>query len=87
MEDVRLRIGNFPPLGEPRLELEVLVAAHERVEQQLVDALGLRIDADARVKVRGAAFDEDDDRVGIGLSAQDARHRSSASVQAIWTVA
>ena len=46
----------------------MLVAVHERVEEQFVDALGLGVDADARIEIVGTALDDHDQRVGVGLA-------------------
>ena len=66
MEDVGKRIGNLPTLGQSRLNVEVLVARQQRVEDKLVNALRLRIEAHPRIKVGGTALDNHYQRVGIG---------------------
>ena len=68
MKDVGQRIGNFPAVGQRRLQIKVIVPAHQRVEQQLADALRLRIYTHARIKIGGAALDDHHQRVGIGLA-------------------
>ncbi len=67
MEDVGLRIGNLPTFGQPRLQVEVLVAADERIEEQFVNALRLRVNPDTRIEIGGAALDDHHQRVGVGL--------------------
>ena len=68
MKNVGLRIGDLPTLGQPWLQLEVIVAADQRVEEKLVDSLRLRIDADTGVEVGWAALDDHHQRVGIGFA-------------------
>ncbi len=75
MKDVGQRIGNFPALRQPGLQVEVIVAADQGIEEQLVDALRLRVDADARIEVDGTALDDHDQRVGVGLAANTRRKR------------
>ena len=65
---IRLRIGGFPAFRQPGLQFEVFVAAHQRIEQKVVDALGLRIDANPRVEIRRTALDDHHQRVRIGLA-------------------
>src|SRR5664280_74193 len=65
VKDVRQGIGDLPLLGQRRLEIEMFIAAHERVEKQLVDALGLGVEADAGIEIGRAALDDHDQRVGI----------------------
>jgi hypothetical protein len=65
MEDNGERIGLLPALGEAWSDLVAGVASYEAVEEELVDVLRLRIDADAWVEVGGAAFDEEDYFAGV----------------------
>ena len=67
MEDVGFRIEDLPRIGEERFQLEVLIAADKRVEEQVANALGLSIESDARVEVGRAVLDDHDDGVGVGL--------------------
>src|SRR5207248_6209108 len=53
-------------LRQPGTQLEVLIAADERIEQQRVNALRLRVDSDSGVEIRGAALDDHHQRMGIG---------------------
>ena len=67
MKNIGERIGNFPALGEPGRDIEIIAAREQIIEDQIVDALRLRIDSDSRVEIRGARFDHHHQRVGIGL--------------------
>ena len=58
MKYVSSRVRNLPAFGERRLQVEVLVTPQQGVEQQLVDALRLRIGPDAGIEIRGTAFDD-----------------------------
>ena len=66
MEDVGQRVGKLPALGQAGLQLEVLVAGEQAVEEQLVDAFRLRVGPDARVEVGGAALDDHHQRLRVG---------------------
>ena len=68
MKDVGQWIGDFPTLGKPWLQIEVFVAADQRVEKQFVNSLRLRIHSHAGIEVGGAALDDHYQRVGIGLA-------------------
>ncbi len=68
VKDVGLRIGSFPAIRQPGLQLKVFVAANQRVEEHLIDALGLRVDANPWVEVGGAALDDHYQGVGIWLA-------------------
>ena len=68
MKNVGLRIGNFPAVGQPGLQVKVIVAADQRIEEQIVDAFRLRVHADARIEIGGTALDDHDQRVGIGFA-------------------
>src|SRR5271167_816527 len=54
VKDVGERIENLPALRQAGLDVEMVVACQQRVEEKLVDALGLPVNAHARVEVRGA---------------------------------
>jgi len=51
VEDVSERIGNLPALRQSRLDVEMVVARQQRVEEKFVNALGLPVDA-----TRGSRF-------------------------------
>ena len=76
VKDVGLRIGNLPAVGQPGLQVEMVVATNQRVEEQLVDAFRLGVHANPRIEVGGAALDDHDQRVGIGLAASSRQDRS-----------
>ena len=54
-------VGLLPGVGEGGGEVEVRVAGDEAVEEELVDVLGLGVDADAGIEVGGAGLDEKGD--------------------------
>jgi hypothetical protein len=56
MEDIGSRIRNLPPLGQPRLNIEVIIAGEQIIEEQVVNAFGLRIQSHARIEIRGTAL-------------------------------
>ena len=58
MEDVGEWVWGFPAFGETRLHVEVLIAAQQGVENQLVDALRWAVRAHARVQISWAALDD-----------------------------
>src|SRR5262249_41590896 len=47
MEDVSKRVRNFPAFRECRFYVEMLIAIQQVIEDQAVDALRLRVDADS----------------------------------------
>src|SRR3954466_5899449 len=57
---------------------------HQRVEDQRINALRLRVDANSRIEIHRAALDDHDQRVGIGLaragSQQKPKHKEDNSV-------
>src|SRR5436190_15117500 len=66
MKHVGQRIGILPSLCQAGKDIEMIVAPQKRVEDQLVDALRLRIGADTGIEVRRTALDHHDDGVGVG---------------------
>jgi hypothetical protein len=44
----------------------VLVAYEQGVEEQFVNSLGLRVDSNPWVEIRGTTFDDHHQRVGVG---------------------
>ena len=71
MKDVGQGIGNLPALGKSRLQVEVLVAVDQTIEEQLVDALGIGVDPDAGIEIERAGLDDQGDglRVRVGMGA------------------
>src|SRR5262249_19526777 len=57
-------IGNFPAFCQPGLDIQVLVAIEQIVEDELVDAFRKCINPHARVEIRGAALDDHDQSLG-----------------------
>ena len=66
VEDVGKRVGSLPSFREAGLHIQVLVAREQRVEQQFADALRLRVESNAGIEIGGTAFDDHDQRVGVG---------------------
>ena len=63
VEDISQRIWNLPSLRQPRLNIEVLVTRQQRIEEKFANALRLRVDPNARIKIRRAAFDNHHQRI------------------------
>src|SRR5271165_4517969 len=68
VEHVCLRIGYLPRIGQPGFQVEVLIAPHQRIEQQLSDSLRLSVKPNSRIEIGGAALDDHDDGVWIWLT-------------------
>jgi hypothetical protein len=69
VKDVGERVRVVPALGQPGLQLVVLIFFDQRIEDEHVNALGLRIHTHARIEAGGAGFDEHDGGIRIGLAA------------------
>ena len=69
VKDICQRIASLPTFSDPWLQIEVLVFAHERIEQQFVDALRLGIGTNAWIKIRRTGLNEKSNCVGIGTTA------------------
>src|SRR6185369_316767 len=67
MEDISQRIGNLPFLCQHGLQVEVLISAQQRIEQQLANTLRLRVNPNPWIEVRRTALDDHDGSVGIRL--------------------
>jgi len=67
VEDVGQGIGKFPGFGEVAVQVHLFVAFEEGGEEQAVEVLGLRVGGEAGVEVGGVGFDEEGERVGIGM--------------------
>ena len=67
MEDVGARVGHVPLLGQPRLDVEMLITMHQRIEDQLINALRLGVGADTRIKIGGTKLNDHHQRVGRGM--------------------
>src|SRR5271156_1822945 len=68
MKNVGEGIGNLPAFGQAGGDIQIIAAGKEVVENQIVDALRLPVEADSRIKVGGARFDQHHERVGIGFA-------------------
>jgi hypothetical protein len=80
MENVGQRIGNLPTLCQTGLNVEMLVASQQGVEDKFVNALRLAIDPNSRIEVRRAALDNHYQRVGIvNLRAGEVRQNTSTN--------
>src|SRR5208337_929283 len=80
VKNVSQRIRNLPMLRQPGLNIQVLVARQQRVEKELANALRLRINPHPRIEIRWAAFNDHDQRVGLGsLRAGEERQHPSAN--------
>ena len=80
MKDVGERIGSLPSLGEHGLDVEVMIACQQRVEEQFVNALRLCIDTNPRIEVQRAALDDHHQGVRVGLvgaGTQQNNHRDT----------
>jgi hypothetical protein len=62
VEDEGERVGLLPTESKAGGEVELGIADDEAVKYELVDVLGLGVDADAGVEAGGAGLDEEDDR-------------------------
>ena len=66
VENVGAGVGSFPALGQIGNEIHLRVAPDQAAEDQAVEALRLRVGADAGVEIGGHGFDEEVDEGGIG---------------------
>jgi len=66
MENVGQGIRNLPTLGQSGLNIQMLVARQQRVEEEFTNALRLRINPDSRIEIRGTAFNDHHESVRIG---------------------
>ena len=78
VKDVGERVGRLPALCQPGLDVEVFVAADERVEDQRVDVLRLAVSANARIEISRTALDDHYDSPGsvLRMAAASERERS-----------
>ena len=75
MKNHRARVRFLPPFGQRRREVEVRIARHQPIENQLVDVLRLPIGANAWVKIRRARVDKKDQRFRIAFPAAATRQQ------------
>src|SRR5207245_10361459 len=69
MKNISLGIRYFPSLRESRRDAQVLVAGKQIIKEEVVDALGIRIQSHPRIEVRRAALDDHHQCCGIRLAA------------------
>src|SRR5690348_15568002 len=81
VKHVCLRIGNVPPLRQPGLQVEMLVAVNQRVEKEFVNALRVRVDTDSRVEVGWAALDDHHQRLVGWFLMRACRHEQAGRGQ------
>jgi hypothetical protein len=67
VENVSAGIRDFPSFRQSRPNIQVLVSGAEVIEEQLVNALGLRIQTNPRIEIGGAVLDDHNDCVGNGF--------------------
>ena len=82
VKDVSERIGNLPALGQPRRQCEVILTADEPFEDQLADALALRVGANAGIEIERRAFDQHDDRARLRTRVRAASKRKACQRKA-----
>ncbi len=68
VEDVGQRIGNVPAFGQAGGDVKVVAAGEQVVEDEIIDAFRLRVQADAGIEVGGTALDDHHQGVGIGFA-------------------
>ena len=81
MKNVGQRIGNVPAFGQAGRDVQVGVAGEQVVEDEVVNALGLRVEANARIEVRRAALDDHDQSIGIGFAGAGDGIRAEAATE------
>ena len=82
VEDVILWIRNFPAFGNARQQVEVVVFANQGIEDQFINALGLGVFADPRIKIGWAALNHYYQRVpsrflGAGNQAREQQQQKA----------
>ncbi len=65
MKYVGERIGHFPFFGQIAARDSLRVKFDQAVENQAVDSLRLRVDANSRIKIGGHRFDQKIDDAGF----------------------
>jgi len=65
VENVGLRVRDFPAFGERRSDVEMFITIQQIVKDECVDALRLRVDADSGIEICRTALDDHHERVGI----------------------
>src|SRR5438445_448622 len=78
MENVSDRIWHLPSLSERRLQVEMLIAPHQRIVEQLPDAFRLIVGADSRIQIRWAALNDHHQRVARWLAMAGSEKKDAA---------
>jgi hypothetical protein len=58
MKNVSPRIGNLPTLGEARLDAQVLVSGEQVIKNEVINALGIRVESDPWIEVGRVVFND-----------------------------
>ena len=66
VENVGQGIGNLPALRQRRRHVQMIIAIQEVIEDQRVDAFGVRVDPDPGIEIRGTALNNHHQHVGVG---------------------
>ena len=62
MENISTWIWGLPGFCEIAVEIHLIVALQQAVEQESIEALRLRISGKTRIEIGGAGFDEESKR-------------------------
>src|SRR6266446_2181495 len=68
VKDVCQGIGNIPSFRQARRDVEMGVTGEQVVEDEIVDALGLRFQTHPGIEVGGTALDDHYQGVGVGFA-------------------
>jgi hypothetical protein len=72
VKDVGERIRHFPSFRQAWLNVQMLIAGQQSIEEKLANPLRLRIKTNAWVEIRGTALDDHDKSVRIdGVRARE----------------
>jgi hypothetical protein len=58
MKNVGPRVGNLPTLGEARMDVQVLVSSQEIVENEVINALGIRVESYPWIEIGRVVFND-----------------------------
>ena len=67
MENISERVWDFPAFRKSWRHIQIVAARKQIVEDQVVDALRLRIDPHPRIQIRRTRLNQHDQRIGIGF--------------------
>jgi len=68
VEDISSRIRYLPAFGQPGLNVEVIIAREQIVEEQVVNAFGIRVQPHSGIEIGGAALNDHHQSFGISLA-------------------